>query len=74
MILLARYNDNIIRQASQQIECSLHGFILLPQDDLIPSPKDLHFIALQSKLFRQPNRLTVSGTKNPRGAKPARCQ
>src|SRR5208282_1677508 len=57
--------DKIIRQTSQQIEGSRHGAVLFPQDDLIPSPKDLHFFALQSKLLRQPDRLTVSGTKNP---------
>jgi hypothetical protein len=46
----------------------IHSSVLFPQDDLIPSPKDLYFLGLQSKLFRQPDRLTVSGTKNARRA------
>jgi len=33
-----------------------------------PPPKDLYLLALQSKLLRQSDRLTVSGTKNPRSA------
>jgi hypothetical protein len=31
-------------------------------------PKNLHFLAFQSKLLRQPDRLAVPGTKNPRCA------
>jgi hypothetical protein len=46
----------------------IHSSVPFPQDDLIPSPKDLCFLGLQSKLFRQPDRLTVSGTKNARRA------
>jgi len=44
------HDDKIIRQARQQIERSNHGSVFLPQDDLIPSPKDFNFLALQSKL------------------------
>jgi len=65
LILLAR---NFIRQTRQQIECSHHVSIFFPQDDLIPTPKDLHFLAPQSELFWQPDRLTVPGTENSRSA------
>src|SRR2546426_5108888 len=66
LILLTADHVEIIRQASQQIERSNHGSVLLPQHDLIPSPKDLNFLALQSKLLRQPDCLTVSGPEYPR--------
>ncbi|MGC1789527.1 MAG: hypothetical protein WA718_22550, partial [Terriglobales bacterium] len=61
-------NSKILWQTSQQIEGSLHGSVFFPDDDLIPSPKDLYFFALQPKLLWQPDRLTVSGTKNSRRA------
>jgi len=66
-ILLAPNEFKVSRQASQQIERSHHGSILLPQDGLIPSAKDLHFSALQSKLLQQPDGLTVSGSEYPCG-------
>jgi hypothetical protein len=65
-ILPAVSNDDVIRQISQQVKGSHHISIFFPQNNLIPSPKDLHFLALQSKLLRQPYRLTISRTKNPR--------
>src|SRR5207245_6337307 len=68
LILLAPNDDKIIRQARQQIERSHHGSVLLPQDDLIPSPKDFNFLALQSKLLRQPDGLTVSRPEHSRCA------
>src|SRR5439155_25243843 len=68
LILLTADHVEIIRQASQQIERSNHGSVLLPQHDLIPSPKDLNFLALQSKLLRHPDCLTVSGLEYPRSA------
>src|ERR1700722_10209938 len=67
-VVLAANQLKVIGQTSQQIECSHHGSVLLPQDDLIPSPKDLDFLAFQSKLLRQSDRLTISRTKYPSSA------
>jgi len=68
LILLAANDFKVIRQASQQIEGSHHGSVLLPQNNLITAAKDLDFLALQSKLLRQPDGLTVSGSEYARSA------
>src|SRR5258706_4280330 len=68
MVLLAPDQLKIIRQPGQQIERSLHGSVLLAEDDLIAAAEDFDFAALESKLFRQADRLTVSGSEYPRGA------
>src|SRR5438132_1411661 len=61
VILLASGDDQILRQARQQVKRPNHGSVLLPQHDFIPSPKDFDLLAFQSKLLRQAYGLTVSG-------------
>src|SRR5260370_5085920 len=71
LVLFSASQFKIIWQASQQIESMNHGAILLPQHNLIASTKDLYFLTLQAKLFRQPDRLAIARSKHTRGRHPA---
>src|SRR6266702_1497046 len=57
-------HDRINREATEQLESASHVMPLLAQHNFVASAEDLHFPTFQSKLFRQPNGLAISGTKD----------
>src|SRR6516164_2851757 len=65
-VLFTARKLEILRQVSQQLECPGQVPFRLSQNDFVASAKNLHFFALQSKLFRQAYGLTVSGAKYSR--------
>ena len=53
----------------QEIEGPSHGSFPLAEDDLVASAKDFHFLAVQTKLLRQPDSLAVSRAEYARGSR-----
>jgi hypothetical protein len=58
--VLAPFSQEIIGKFGQHFKCSPQPFTGFPQHDLIASPENLNYLALDGEFFWQPDGLAIT--------------
>jgi hypothetical protein len=63
--VLSTIRQEAVGQIGQDFKCPRQSLPLFAQHDFVAAAEDFHLLALHLELLRQPDGLTVAGTKNP---------